>query len=213
MLATVLSNETRCDGKALTYRSQVKSKASPDPAAVFTRILETLRAKNAPEAARTLGLSKQSVYDWQKSVPGLENLLKIAKSGNASLHWLLTGEGERYIMPSGKFSFDDLLETRIREIVREEMHSAAAPVQEIGVVDDFDIEAAIKKYDQPGPVLRDWYLHDHIEMPGIESTAFSGWDKMTLDQKITELRGARSIQDRQREFRRNAPTSKSRNTK
>jgi hypothetical protein len=179
MLATVLSNETKRNSKAVPYRCQVKSKAIADPHTVFNRILDTLGAKNAAEAARTLGLSKQSVYDWRKSVPGLENLLKIAQSGNASLHWLLTGEGERYIMPSvtGKFSFDDLLETRIREIVREEMHSAAVPVQEIGLIDEFDIEAAIEKYDQPGLVLRDWYLHDHIDMPGIESTAFSGWEK------------------------------------
>jgi hypothetical protein len=208
MLATVVSNETRMDSKAAPYYCQVKSKAIPDPTAVFDRILQTLGAKNAPEAARTLGLSKQSVYDWQKSVPGLDNLLRIAKSGNASLHWLLTGEGDKHVVQAGRVSFDELLESRIREIVREEIVSSNIPIQQIGVVDEFDLEAAVRKYDTPGLVLKDWYSHDHIEMPGIESTAFSGWEKMTLEEKIQEIKGARSIQDRQREFRKHASSTK-----
>ncbi|HEV7700503.1 MAG TPA: helix-turn-helix domain-containing protein [Pyrinomonadaceae bacterium] len=75
----------------------MKNKALPDAERVFARILQTLGAKNAPEAAQILGLSKQSVYDWKKSVPSLENLLRISRSGNASLHWLLTGEGAREV--------------------------------------------------------------------------------------------------------------------
>lgn len=87
-----------------------------DALAIFSRILETLGVKNAPEAARLLGISKQSVYDWQKSTPSLENLIKVSESGNTSLHWLVTGEGNRHIHAQQQISVDE----QIREIIRQE---------------------------------------------------------------------------------------------
>jgi hypothetical protein len=68
-----------------------------------------------------LGLSKQSVYDWQKSVPSLENLIRIAESGNASLHWLVTGEGPELADGSAAITFEALLEAKIRSIIRQEL--------------------------------------------------------------------------------------------
>ncbi len=75
--------------------SQEKGKELPDPADVWGRIKSILEAETAPEIARKLGLTKQSVYEWPKKLPGLDSLLAIARSGNASLHWLLTGEGPK----------------------------------------------------------------------------------------------------------------------
>lgn len=97
MLAIAVSNETRPDSKATLYHCQAKSKVTVDPIEIFPRILEALGAKNAPEAAKLLNISKQAVYDWQKNTPSIENLLKISKSRNTSLHWILTGEGSKFV--------------------------------------------------------------------------------------------------------------------
>jgi SOS regulatory protein LexA len=96
------------DGKALTVGSQQKRQLKADPAEVWGRIKETLRLETAPEIARRLGITKQSVYEWQRKLPGLDNLLTIAESGNTSLHWLLTGQGPKFIhsnqLPKGEAS-------------------------------------------------------------------------------------------------------------
>ncbi|MBD0392953.1 MAG: hypothetical protein ICV52_03515 [Microcoleus sp. C1-bin4] len=59
--------------------SQQKSKLKPDPTEVWERIKESLQLETAPEIARKLGLTKQSVYEWQKKLPGLDNLITIAE--------------------------------------------------------------------------------------------------------------------------------------
>lgn len=85
-------------GKAIPARCQAKSKVTPDPKDLWSRIQEALGVQTAPEIARKLGLTKQSVYDWQKGKsPALDTLTAIAKSGNASLHWLITGEGPKTV--------------------------------------------------------------------------------------------------------------------
>lgn len=67
----------------------------------FERVCEALGIHNGLGAkskiAQRLGISKTSVGLWEKGeMPGrnsLESLDKIAQLSNASLHWLLTGEG------------------------------------------------------------------------------------------------------------------------
>ena len=194
------------DSKVTPDDCQVKNKALPDAQDVFVRILKTLGAKNAPEAARILGLAKQSVYDWQKSIPSIESLLRITESGNTSLHWLLTGMGERYVGPQPNISLDAYLELKIREVVREavpdivrtELAAGTERIQDLGLV-DFDLEAAVKKYDDPLPVLIDWYAHDDLAPGNVLATfAPSGWAEMSLEQKVKEIKAARGIMDRQR---------------
>jgi len=170
-----------------------------DAAKIFERILKSLGAKNAPEAARKLGISKQAVYDWQKNPPGLDNLIKIAESTNTSLDWLLIGREE----PTRSQVFDpilnrDALTEMIREVVRSEI---AQNVQDLGSIDEFDVATAIQKYDNPGTVLTEWYKHDGIAVPALTSMAFSGWAKMSVEQKNKEIVAARGILDRQRKRR------------
>src|SRR5688572_2423044 len=109
MLAIAVSNETRKDSKATLYSCQAKSKVAVESSEIFPRILEALGAKNAPEAAKLLGISKQAVYDWQKNTPSIENLLKISKSRNTSLHWILTGEGSKFV-GADEFDIDAAIE-------------------------------------------------------------------------------------------------------
>lgn len=121
MLATAIAIETNTDSKALPYSCQVKSKADLDPSKIFARILEALEAKNAPDIARKMGLTKQSVYDWQKITPSVDKLLWISQTSNTSLDWLLTGAGEKELDASRSVSFDEMLSGKIRDIVREEI--------------------------------------------------------------------------------------------
>ena len=102
-----------------------------DSEEIFARILEVLSAKDAPEVARKLGLAKQSVYDWRKKNPSLESLIKISETANASLHWLVTGDGERFInSPRAKASFDEIFENKIVDAVRQEIIRGAVTIRD-----------------------------------------------------------------------------------
>jgi repressor LexA len=69
-----------------------------DSAGLWNRIRQALGLTGAPEIARKLGLSKQSVYLWEKGkMPGLDTLAVIAESSNVSLDWLLTGRGSKLL--------------------------------------------------------------------------------------------------------------------
>jgi transcriptional regulator with XRE-family HTH domain len=63
---------------------------------LWERILEALNAKNAPEVARKLHKTKQSVYEWRDGKsPGLDTLIMIAETGNVSLDWLILGREQK----------------------------------------------------------------------------------------------------------------------
>ena len=79
-------------------RCQLENKVSPISQSVWERIQDLLHLETAPEIARKLGLAPPSVYDWKKGkLPSLDTLLRIAELGNASLHWLVTGKGPKWI--------------------------------------------------------------------------------------------------------------------
>lgn len=129
MLVRELSNESNNRIKVIPVHCQVKSKALADATKIFERILEVLNAKNAPEVARKLGLAKQSVYEWRENTPSIDNLIKIAELGNASLDWLLTGKGEKRSAQNIRISFDKILEEKMTEIARREIEIARSLVE------------------------------------------------------------------------------------
>jgi transcriptional regulator with XRE-family HTH domain len=175
-------------------------------------------ASNA-EIARKIGVSEPAVGNYVKGrIPDAEKLLQISNLTNCNLHWLLTGEGKQQaeVDPSKglglpvdfphvieiDFKEDSgdrrnvaiTLERRIREIVREELKAVAE------IIDEYDIEAGVKKYDNALPVLIEWYAHDHLPSPDIGALAFSGWDEMSLEQKVKQIRNLREEIDEDREF-------------
>lgn len=137
-----------CQGKSLVLLDSVR---------FFDRVKEALGAKNAPEIAEKLGLVKQSVYLWQKgSFPALDTLSLIAESSNTSLHWLLTGEGQKFVKktlePSENVDYknaadDELItlaldgevDAAIRELATDEDETPASAVEKLVV------EALIRK--------------------------------------------------------------------
>lgn len=72
---------------------------------IFKRIQEAFGTTNSAEIARQLGFERQNVYRWRdgRGLPTTEALLKIHQCTEISLHWLLTGEGEKYVGKSGTF--------------------------------------------------------------------------------------------------------------
>ena len=71
---------------------------SLDQTGFFQRVCEALETENVQQIADRTKVKKQSVYLWQKGGwPSLETLGLIADSSNTSLHWLLTGKGEKYL--------------------------------------------------------------------------------------------------------------------
>lgn len=65
---------------------------------IYERIKEAFATKNSAEIARQLGFGKHLAYRWRDgvSLPTTETLLKIYELTGCSLHWLLTGEGEKH---------------------------------------------------------------------------------------------------------------------
>lgn len=96
------------------------------------------------------------------------------------------------------------LDERVRELIRAE-RVVQTPVQDLGEVDaPFDVRAAVERYDNPVLVMRDWFAHDRIpDMPHVIMP--SGWATMTLDEKVSEIRGLRAIIERQRKRKDYAP--------
>jgi transcriptional regulator with XRE-family HTH domain len=123
----------------LPYESQKKSKATATEGDLWGRIQQALGTSGVPETAKVMSLTKPSVYDWQKGkTPSLDTLIKIARLGGVSLHWLITGEGEKAVAPGeGGDAAYGILQKREREIVRglasEEGQSAQEQIRELVV--------------------------------------------------------------------------------
>jgi transcriptional regulator with XRE-family HTH domain len=104
----------------------------------FDRICEALGIKNERGAkskvAEIVGVSDNAIGLWEKGeMPGrksLENIALISKRSNASIHWLLTGEGEKSLNPS-KQGFGELFDIKLKESIREEIIKGAVTVRNI----------------------------------------------------------------------------------
>jgi repressor LexA len=65
-----------------------------DTAGFWKRLQELYPGKNAPEIAKEIGRTKQTVYRWRDGeMPGLDVLAPLSESHGVSLHWLVMGQG------------------------------------------------------------------------------------------------------------------------
>lgn len=67
----------------------------------FQRLVEAFGTDNSAEIARQLNLERQAVYRWRdgKNIPSIETLLLISEKTGTSLHWLITGQGPKFVPP------------------------------------------------------------------------------------------------------------------
>ncbi len=87
------------------------------------RIVQAFDVKDLKEVAQIIGENYSSLYNWtsQRRDFPTNILIKIAKLTNTSIDWILTGErGDNFNLLT-KQSFEEILENKIREIVRNEI--------------------------------------------------------------------------------------------
>ena len=83
------------------------------------------------EIAEKLKITDAAVRNYLAGrVPDAEKLELISSLTGCNLHWLLTGTGEKYfgtaqsVRSQNAGSFDEMLERRIRELIRSELLAA-----------------------------------------------------------------------------------------
>jgi Bacteriophage CI repressor helix-turn-helix domain len=113
------------------------------------RVIEAYGGKSIQEIAESLEENYQTVYGWlvgKRDAP-TEILIRIGKQTGASLHWLLTGDGERRSGEtfSSKPSIEDLMEEIARRVAREEIEKTLSPGQiESNVSDAKEVKGMVR---------------------------------------------------------------------
>lgn len=163
------------------------------------RLKQAFAPLNNKEIAAKLGVVPSAVQNYLGGrMPDGSTLLRISQLTGCDIHWLLTGENSHDVnqQPVEPISLDSVFERRMREIVREELR-AAVPVQDLGSVDEFDVEAAVEKFDDPQMIMAEWFRHDGLQPPedyGI--VFFKGWKTFSKAEKADALRDARRVLNR-----------------
>lgn len=86
-----------------------------------TRFVEVCGTSQPGEIAKIFGISYQAAKNYLKGrLPDSNILCVISEKSPYSIHWLLTGEGERFVKISRKMS-ESLLSDEMRAFVRREV--------------------------------------------------------------------------------------------
>lgn len=170
--------------------------------AAFTERLKIVfEFASMAEIARRIGVPHATVRNYfQGRMPAPEVLIKIANETNVSLNWLLLGNGEMYVRGGEPLDVGKVIDRRIEEIVDRRLAERAGEVQNLGEIDappPFDIEAAIKKYDDPQRVMSDWFAYEAREYPeDFGVIFFQGWASFSPQDKIEAVKDAKRVLDR-----------------
>lgn len=152
--------------------------------------------------ARRLGIPHATVRNYFKGrMPAPDVLIKIANETNVSLNWLLIGTGEMFIDDPKTIDLGRLFDQRIESLIDEKLAARTTPeVQDLGAVDlrpAFDIEAVVKKYDDPHRAMSEWFRHEGREYPADFGVVFfQGWETFTNEEKLDAVRDAKKVLDR-----------------
>jgi hypothetical protein len=97
------------------------------------RIVQALGAKDLKEAAQILGENYSSLYNWSSQRRDFPTnvLIKIARMTNKTVDWLLTGENDESVLQNEHLNFEQILEQKIRSIVRDELANDPAIQEKI----------------------------------------------------------------------------------
>lgn len=166
----------------------------------------TARFKKAFEGAtmaviaRRLGIPHATVRNYYQDgrLPAPEVLIKIAAVTGISLNWLLLGTGEMYAAANPSIGLGRFLEDKINDIVDKRFAELeSGTVQDLGSVDEFDVERALRKNDNPQQVMSAWFAHEGRPYPqdyGI--MFFRGWETFSDEDKTAALYDAKQLLDR-----------------
>ena len=90
---------------------------------IGSRIVQAFNAKDLKEAAQMLGENYASLHNWSSKRRDFPTnvLIKIAKMTNSSIDWILTGDDNNTSALNAQASFENLLDEKIRAVVRSEI--------------------------------------------------------------------------------------------
>jgi AcrR family transcriptional regulator len=153
------------------------------------------------DIARQLGVPHATIRNYfQGRLPAPEVLIKIANETNVSLNWLLAGKGEMYVS-GATADIGRLIDERIDALIARKLAQGTDDaVQDLGTADSrtpFDIESAVKLYDDPERVMREWFHHDGRDYPAdFGIVFFQGWETYTPAERVEAVRDAKKVLDR-----------------
>jgi transcriptional regulator with XRE-family HTH domain len=165
------------------------------------RLSEAFEFATMADIARRIGVPHATIRNYfQGRLPAPEVLIKIANETNVSLNWLLTGKGEMYISGREPINFDKMIDRRIEQILEQKLAPAAPVVQNLGEIDappSFDIEAAIRQFNDPNRVMNEWFKHEGRRPPkDFGVIFFQGWETYSPEEKAEAVKDAKKVLDR-----------------
>ena len=95
---------------------------------IGSRIVRAFDAKDLKEVAQIIGENYSSLHNWasqRRDFPTII-LIKIAKMTNSSIDWILTGENGNAINLTPDQSFEQILDDKIRAVIRAEIENGTA---------------------------------------------------------------------------------------
>lgn len=79
---------------------------------LFERIRGALNAKNAAEVAEMLGITEQAITRWKKDGGvKIQTLNLVFELSGVSIHWLLTGKGEKFVSEPAEYGLEERRKT------------------------------------------------------------------------------------------------------
>ena len=137
--------------------SSIKPLKQRDEKTFEGRIIIAFNGKTIKEIAIMIDENPSSFWNWAKERTDMPKhiLAKLAKHTDYLLNWILTGEGEKKLKSSA--SFDEILENKIRKVVKEETEK-----------NEIDIRGLIRE-----EILKNF---NRLQIPSSEEILFSTLD-------------------------------------
>lgn len=169
--------------------------------AFSVRLSEAFGFATMAEIARRIGVPHATIRNYfQGRLPAPDVLIKIANETNVSLNWLLNGTGEMYLSGREPLNFDKMLERRIEQLIDQKLAPPPHEVQNLGNIDappPFDVDAAIKQFNDPHRVMTEWFRHEGRRAPkDFGVIFFQGWETYTDVEKAEAVKDAKKVLDR-----------------
>lgn len=166
------------------------------------RLDQTFDGATMAVVARRLGIPHATVRNYYKEgrLPAPDVLIKIANVTGVSLNWLLLGRGEMFAGELPPLDLGRLLETKIGEIVDRRLAALTIAVDELGSIDtppEFDIESAVRLYNDPQTIMNEWFIYEGRDVPSDYGVVFfRGWESFSEEERIAAIRDAKRVLDR-----------------
>ena len=163
------------------------------------RLAEAFDNATMAAIARRLGVPHATVRNYFGGrMPSPEVLIKIAGETDVSLNWLLTGSGDKFVRYDRPVDLGIILERKIEQIVDAKLtERLGQPKRSHRPETEFDVESAVRRFNDPGRVMSEWFRHEGREYPqDFGVVFFQGWESFTESEKLDAVRDARKVLDR-----------------